>query len=180
MQTLTEAECLSWLAEHRIPADPYSSSYGPETFGRVPFIEQASLPQHRTEVFLRLIENLSSCRSALMHVIDWGLYTPDEMSVFDACRKAHGENWRLIESPGHLFQQFEFKLFAGMLALVKYYGWVAYAYFDDGTTALVWKGDFLDLWAYEEGAFQSGRHAFARCGLHITEKKPASSHPHPG
>lgn len=114
-----------------------------------------------------------------MHAMDWALYTPDEMSIFDACRKAHGENRKLIESPDHLFQLTQFKLFAGMLALVKYYGWVAYGYFDDGTTALVWKGDFLDLWAYEDAAFQSAQSAVARCGLHPTDKMLTSSHPHP-
>jgi hypothetical protein len=114
-----------------------------------------------------------------MHVTDWALYTVDEMSVFDACRRAHGENRRLIESPGHLFQQAEFNLLAGMLALIKADGWVAYAYFDNGTTALIWKGDFLDLWAYEEASFQSARNVLTGCGLQLTEKVPASSHPYP-
>jgi hypothetical protein len=179
MQMLTEAQCLAWLKEKRIPADPYSSSHGPEAFGRVPFIEQARLPQHRTEVFLRLVENLSSCGSALLHVTDWALYTPDEMSVFDACRRAYGEMRRLIEAPGHLFQQAQFTLFAGMLALIKNYGWVAYAYFDDGTTALIWKGEFLDLWSYEEASFQTARQTVVACGLQLTKKMPASAHPHP-
>jgi hypothetical protein len=115
-----------------------------------------------------------------MHVTDWELYTPDEMSVFDACRKAFNEDRRLIESPGHSFQRDEFTLLAGMLALVKNYGWVAYAYFDDGTTLLVWKGDFLDLWAYEEASFESARRVYAWCGLQSTEKIPTTSHPRSG
>ena len=179
MKMLTESECLAWLADNRIPADPYSSHYGPETFGRIPFIEQAKLPRHSTPVFLRLTKNLSSCRAALMHITDWALYTADEMSIFDACRRAHGESRRFIESPGHLFQEAEFDLLAVMLGLVKTYGWVAYAYFDNGTTALVWKGDFLDLWAYEETTFRDAREVLLGCGLQLTDRVPPSSHPNP-
>jgi hypothetical protein len=70
-------------------------------------------------------------------------------------------------------------MLAGMLTLVKSYEWVGYVYFDDGTTALVWKGMFIDLWAYDETVFESVSRVFTRCGLISTEKVSIPVHPYP-
>ena len=175
ISTITEPECLNWLTQRRIPADPYSSKYGPETFDRVPFIEQVRLPFHRTHVFERIVDRLESYESALLQCCDWAHYTPDEMAVFQTIRKAHGEDRWLIETPGHLFGRTERNLLAGMVSLIKYYGWTAYIYFDSGTTLLVWEGELLDLWAYDEDSFKVVVEILK--GLPVSEKMAVPVHP---
>jgi Ankyrin repeats (3 copies) len=56
----------------------------------------------------------------------------------------------------------ELVVFAGILSLVQYYGWVAYAQFDDGTPLLAWKGEFLDVWVYGQDLLEEIRQIFGR------------------
>jgi len=100
-----------------------------------------------------IVECAESFAAALLHVTDWSLYTPDEMAIVSAIRKAEGDHRRLIETPGHTFGAAERDLLIGLLSLVTAYDWTAYLYFDNGITLLSWEGEILDLWATDRTAY---------------------------
>lgn len=170
MDTLTDQQCVHWLQAARIPIDPYSSLSEPIPFGRpVPFFEQVDLPSHRSPVFHQLIRSVPF-ESVLLHCTNWDLHYPGEIEVIEAIRKSAGERRMLKETPGHLFGKGEEDLLAGMLAIMKYFAWSAYLYFDNATTLYCWEGEIFDLWAYEEESFMKVKEVFSRCEL-----RPVSS-----
>src|SRR6266540_778697 len=143
MRCLNDTECGEWLRHHRIPIEPYGATWEPGCFERLPQIGQVKLHRHRTSLFRRILGVIGIENEALLHCTDWGMYTPDEMSIIRAVRVGCGEHRELIEAPGHLFSKDESDLVLGMLSLIKYFEWTAYFYADRGTTLLVWEGEAL-------------------------------------
>lgn len=153
VKTLTNEDCSAWLASHKLAADPY---YSKET--RPPYCEQFPLPQHAlgSSAMLRSIVTCAEpFESALLHVTDWALYSPDEAAVVSQLRQTCGERLPLIQTPGHVFTAVELNLLIGLFALVTAYGWSAYLYFDHGLTLLSWEGELLDLWATDSARYNA-------------------------
>ena len=163
MKTLTNDDCSEWLASRKLAADPY---YSPKS--RPPHYEQFPLPQHALSsaaVFRSIVACVEPFETALLHLTDWALYAPDEMAVVAHVRQACGEQRPLIETPGHVFTATERDLLIGLLALVTFYGWTAYLYFDNGVTLLSWEGELLDLYCSDSGRYKAVRELLHHMGV---------------
>lgn len=153
MKTLTNKDCSEWLASQNLAADPY---YAEET--RPPYYKQFPLPQHAlssSAVLRSIVIRAGPFESALLHITNWALYSPDEMAIVSQVRQACGERLPLIQTPGHVFTAAECDLLIGVFALVTAYGWSAYLYFDHGLTLLSWEGELLDLWATDSPRYDA-------------------------
>jgi hypothetical protein len=153
VKTLTDDACSEWLASHKIPADPY---YSEQT--RPPYYEQFPLPRHAlssSAVLRSIVTCAEPFETALLHITDWALYSPDEMAVVEHVRQSCGDVLPLSQTPGHVFTAAECDLLIGLLALVTTYGWSAYLYFDHGLTLLSWEGELLDMWATDSARYNA-------------------------
>jgi hypothetical protein len=109
----------------------------------------------RTMAFVRhLLRWVGDFDSALFQINDWALYQPDEMSLIQAIRCSHGENGRLIDLPGHLFEAKERDDLIGMFYLTIMFGWSGYLYIPSTKTIILnWEGDLIDLWSFDAEHF---------------------------
>jgi hypothetical protein len=167
VKALSREECSSWLASFGIAADPYYSASGRSS----PF-DQFPIAQHApsaSAMFRCIVACAEPFESALLHVIDWSLYEPDEMAVISDVRHAYDERRPLIEAPGHLFAGSERDILVGLLSLVTSYGWSAYLYFDHGVTLLSWEGEIMDLWSIATSHYTAVREVLQHMGISSIE-----------
>jgi len=69
------------------------------------------------------------------------------MAVMESLRRGHGEQRRLIDAPGHLFEATEKDEAIGHCYLAVIFHWTAYLYLASGAvTLLFWEGDLIDVW----------------------------------
>lgn len=117
MKTLTENECLEWLAARNISSKPYESA-GMRS-------DQFKLPAEASRVsalFRNVIAHSEiSFGEALLQATDWPLYMPDEMEIVSRVRQTCGEDRPLIETPGHVFTFTEQDVLIGLMALMTSY-----------------------------------------------------------
>ena len=106
MKCITNRECLEWLEEHAIDA---STPEGwPEMVGDYEVLFAAPRDAHAQGLLARdLVAWVGAFKTGLFWLRDWPFYKPDEMAVISGVRRGHGEQRRLIDVPGHMFEASE-------------------------------------------------------------------------
>ncbi len=166
MRILTREECSAWLVSHSIVEEPSLRAH--QVACPSPFYDQVNLPRDarkQSRIAKKLVPIARPYGAAVLQFDDWVFYTPDEMAVIQAIRRAHGETRLLIDAPNHLFGPDEEDLLVGMSSLAMFYAWRAYLYFDHGTSFYFWEGEKLDLFAYNETQYVRALEVFADCDL---------------
>jgi hypothetical protein len=143
MKCLTENEISHWLDQHGIVGDPYAKSHAA-------FYLQFDAPKKHQAIdgFIRRYYDLIvRSTDTLLHITDWGLYTPSEMIPVMGIRSLHSEARLLIEAPGHLLDSAEAETAISLIALTASFAWSSYLYCPTNRSTLYnWEGDVFDFW----------------------------------
>jgi hypothetical protein len=127
MKCLTNSECLEWLEAHAI--DAATAEGWPEMVGDYD-VKFAAPREARAQGLLArdLVAWIGEFETTLFWLTDWPFYKPDEMAIISGLRRAHGEQRRLIDAPGHLFEVSERDELTGWVALMMGFGWDGYLF----------------------------------------------------
>ena len=116
MRVLTKAEIARWSNARNVPLAPATGLFELLFVAPGEARKQANLAR-------ALVEWLGPFDAALVHATDWPFYKPDEMAIVDSLRRGHGDRRRLIDAPGHIFENGETAELTGWLSLFLAFGW---------------------------------------------------------
>ena len=127
MKCITNRECLEWLEEHAIDAS--TPDGWPEVVGDYEVFFAAPRDARAQGLLARdLVAWLGGVETGLFWLTDWPFYKPDEMAIISGLRRAHGEQRRLIDAPGHIFEASERDELIGWVSLMINFGWDGYLF----------------------------------------------------
>lgn len=166
MYCLTTTEASHWLTEHGMLEDPYHASSAPQHY--VQFHAPKSYPV--TEAFCReYLATIAPQAQHLLHIADWGLYTPSQMLTISAIRSRHGEDRQLIDTPAHHLADAEADTTIALLSLFTSYEWKGYLYSPHHQCTLYsWEGTYFDFWTDNEHYLSRLRDLANEFNLEIT------------
>jgi hypothetical protein len=168
MRCFTPNECSEWLREHGITESPYSSDVTRQFYLQ---FEPPVTPSRLTSFTRSIFDAFGEFPGALIVFTDWDLYRPDEMALVDSLRRGSGEQRRLIDAPGHLFDATEQAAGIGYCYLAVIFGWSAYLYLASGAaTILFWEGDLIDVWSPDESLRHTTREVVETYELRLTSE----------
>jgi hypothetical protein len=121
MKCLTVPECEAWLQSYGLleKANELPSNSKMESL-RINIPDQVF---HKQEIAKEIVQLAGKWDEALIWIIDWPFYRPEQMAVLTEMRRANLENRRLIDARGHLFRSDEKELASGFVALNLFYQW---------------------------------------------------------
>ena len=101
MKILSRQETITWCSQHEIALNDFGLPERSDT--SVKFIIPADA-QKRVNLVSRAMATFSSAPLFLVWFANWAVWPSGQrMHVFDRFRMSYGENRRLIDSPGHVF-----------------------------------------------------------------------------
>ena len=106
MQFLTKAECAAWAVKEgfRFPESPKHQDLDKLGFRTIRFATPGDAGA-RVALARILWNSLSDRAERLLWMTDWGVWSSAEhMPLYRTLRQAFGDERRLIDAPGHLFQ----------------------------------------------------------------------------
>ena len=122
MKCLTNKECLDWLEARDI--DGVTAEGWPEVVGDYEVFCAAPRDARAQGLLARdLVTWVGEFETALFWLSDWPFCKPDEMAIISGLRRAHGEQRRLIDAPGHLFEFSERDELVAWVSLMMSFGW---------------------------------------------------------
>lgn len=83
-----------------------------------------------------LVSAIPDVSRSLLWVSDWPLYKEQEMALMMRIRAGYGESRLLIEAPGHILEEADRSILAGLLFLMQAFGWDSYYLTPDAQTLL--------------------------------------------
>ena len=130
MQILTNDEAAAWCTGRgfKLDASPYWRDK--RISSGIRFLTETK--QSVVEAFVRNVVNTVEYDGAIVWFTDWPLYKEDEMAVLERFRSSIGENRRLIDAPGHVFDLNEIHDCIGMFNLSVQYFWDAFLFVPQG------------------------------------------------
>ena len=167
MKCLTENEISQWLDQYGIVGDPYAKSHS------ACYLQFYAPQKHQAiDGFIRRCFDLVFCSTdTLLHITDWGLYTPSEMIPVMGIRSLHSEERLLIEAPGHLFDSAEAEAAISLMALTASFAWSSYLYCPTNRSTLYnWEGDIFDFWTDDPSQIAILKRILEDFDLHETAK----------
>jgi len=161
MQVLSESECANWLSSHGYTFKNVVGLEGQEGYVSLPASHYRSVfkmpvsTDARTQLFLsRHLAEWIQSSDVLLWVTSWALYTPEEMKMFLDFRQSFGEQRRLIDAPGHLFQNGDADDVRHTTSLLLYmmaFNWEGFVLSHDAQS-IIWMADeILETSAKEKG-----------------------------
>ena len=125
MNIVTHEEARQWCAEHQLEIDcPHWRD--PRICNGVRFLTEGK--QSIVEALIRNTVVNRPFGGALVWILDWPLYSPDEMAVVMRFRSSVSETRWLIDAPGHVFDADEVHDCTGLFNLCVQYFWDAFLY----------------------------------------------------
>jgi hypothetical protein len=125
MNVVTEEESQQWCAKHELEVDR-PNWRDPRICNGVRFLTEGK--QSIVEALIRNTVVNRQFEGALVWILDWPLYSPDEMAVVMRFRRSVGEVRWLIDAPGHVFEADEIHDCTGLFNLCVQYFWDAFLY----------------------------------------------------
>jgi hypothetical protein len=125
MNIVTHEEARHWCGKHDLELDR-PSWRDPRICNNVRFLTEGK--QSIVEALIRNAVVYRQFEGALVWILDWPLYNPDEMAVIMRLRSSVGESRRLIDAPGHVFDANEVHDCTGLFNLCVQYFWDAFLY----------------------------------------------------
>src|SRR6266436_4149808 len=117
MKCLTNKECLEWLETRDI--NGVTPEGWPKVSGDYEVFFAAPTDARAQGLLARdLVAWAGDFEAALFWLSDWPFYKPDEMAIIAGLRRAHGEQRRLIDAPGHVFEFSEHGELIGWVSLM--------------------------------------------------------------
>jgi hypothetical protein len=124
MKVLSKSETTLWCASHHIALDARGL---PERSDVVQKFSVSSDAQRRVALVKHTMEAFVDERAVLVWFDDWSVWPSGQrMHVFDRFRMAYGESRRLIDSPGHIFDQTEIEDATSFVTLAVLFLWDCY------------------------------------------------------
>lgn len=137
MRSITPAECATWAREHGVniaQSDSLFSVEAPTDAFRYAIPGKASVQIALSEALVATIPEIAQ---SVLWMTDWPLYKEHEMALLTRIRASYGESRRLIDAPGHILEEADRNLLAGLIFLMQAFGWDSYYMTPDARSILV-------------------------------------------
>jgi hypothetical protein len=124
MRGLSRDEAIAWCQEHRVALTNLAL---PELSDVDLKFKIPSDAQERVHLVNRAMEAFADEPSYLVWFTDWSVWSSgDRMHIFDRFRMSYGETRRLIDSPGHVFDQKEIEDATSFVTIAALFLWDCY------------------------------------------------------
>ena len=171
MRCLTDSEVSEWLRREEIQEDPYERGSVHDYYLQ---FRAPTADGHMDALVRHYWERIIPGSVAVVHMTDWGLYKPSEMTAVVGIRSTHGEKRALIEAAGHLIEPGEAEVGISLFALSASFEWTSYLYAPPArTTLLNWEGELFDFWTESREAYAEMRRLLAEFELAETCRSEA-------
>jgi hypothetical protein len=124
MRIVTREESQHWCAERGFDVD--FRQIDPRSWKAVRFLTERK--QCIVAAFVRAMVAYRPFDGAIVYMIDWPLYSEDEMATVSRFRASIGEQRALIDAPGHIFDKNDLHDCVGLFNLSVMFRWDAYLY----------------------------------------------------
>jgi hypothetical protein len=124
MKVLSKSETMLWCTSHHIGLDARGL---PDRSDAEHKFRISSDAQRRVALVQRTMEAFGEDPTFLIWFDDWSVWPSGQrMHVFDRFRLAYGERRRLIDSPGHIFDQTEIEDATSFVTIAVLFLWDCY------------------------------------------------------
>jgi hypothetical protein len=136
MRSITPEECDRWTRDRGVKlAQSYSHFLGEPAAESLRFAipKKASVQIALSEALLEAIPGIAQ---SLLWMTDWPLYREHEMALLMRIRAGYGETRSLIEAPGHILEEADRSILAGLIFLMQAFAWDSSYVTSDARTIL--------------------------------------------
>jgi hypothetical protein len=136
MRSITPEECVTWAREHGVKLAESRSLFSgepPTEAFRFTIPGKASVQIALSEA---LVDAIPGIAQSLLWMTDWPLYHEHEMALLMRIRASYGESRLLSHAPGHVLEEADRSILAGLIFLMQAFAWDSYYVTPDARSIL--------------------------------------------